>query len=39
VRKILASGFSDEDAALIVRDTAADLYGIDIAALPTPARI
>jgi predicted TIM-barrel fold metal-dependent hydrolase len=33
VRTILADGFSDEDAAFIARDTAATLYGIDVAAL------
>jgi uncharacterized protein len=37
VRTILASGFSDEDAAFIARDTAAALYGIDVSALQVPA--
>jgi uncharacterized protein len=37
VRTILASGFSDEDAAFIARDTAAALYGIDVSALRAPA--
>jgi predicted TIM-barrel fold metal-dependent hydrolase len=37
VRTILASGFSDEDAAFIARDTAAALYGIDVSALKVPA--
>jgi predicted TIM-barrel fold metal-dependent hydrolase len=37
VRTILASGFSDEDAAFIARDTAAALYGIDVSALKVPS--
>ena len=37
VRTILASGFSDEDAAFIARDTAATFYGIDVSALEVPA--
>ncbi len=36
VRRILANGFSDEDAAFFARDTAAALYGIDISALKAP---
>ena len=39
VRRILANGFSDEDAAFIVRDTAAAPYGIDISALKAPAGV
>lgn len=37
VRTVLSSGFSDEDAAFITRETAATLYGIDLAALKVPA--
>jgi predicted TIM-barrel fold metal-dependent hydrolase len=36
VRTILASGFSDEDAAFIARETAAELYGIDLSSLTVP---
>jgi predicted TIM-barrel fold metal-dependent hydrolase len=39
VGNILAAGFKDDDVAMILRGTAAELYGIDVAALPVPAAV